>query len=958
MIINHMRTKIIAIVVLALLAGFGTLVFMTVFKETRELLDANHSKTDLLTSSVIASMKMVMNTGRPEAVGEMVRDLRGLKGIKELRVFNQTGGEVYGTPDYPAPAAGLTEKVREAISTGGVQEIKDERVLTLIKPLLNEERCQGCHGGGHSVQGVLAVSVPLEGVYADIRDHRFWATLNAVLVIAVVAVILAFWLNSVVFAPLKKAVSTMDLMARDKDLTRRMEEGSRDEIGRLAVSFNTFIESVQKVTQRIHRVSYQVGSASSQIAVNASRVNEGAQIQARSVLSTSGAIEQMNASIKGLADSADSLSQSADSSSSSVLEMTASIDEVAGSAAVLSASVDSTVSSMTEVSASIKEVSTSVGVLSEAAEKGVSSITEIATSIKEVETAAKESSALSEKVNDDAGRLGMDAMERAIAGMRKIRGAVDRSAEVINRLGGRSRQIGEILNVIDEVTDQTELLSLNAAILASQAGEHGKGFAVVADEIKDLAERTASSTQEIGKLIATVQAEAAEAVKTMESGRAAVEEGQSVVNEAKDVLDGIVRSSAKSSDMAKLIEKATMEQADGARQVADAMVNIRDMVQHILKATLELTLGTEQITREADKVKDVAGHVRSATGEQSQGSRQIISAVENINDQSHHIASTTEELRKGSEDIVRSIEKIRDVALGNEDLASEMGLAVEELARHIEELKDEVGAFKISTSGSDIVKLGLVPLESPAQMYRKFSPMSKYLSEKTGREVVFKLTATFADAVRDIGAGMADICYMTPTTYIEAHEKYGVSLLAKALRNGVPYSHTIIVAKEGSGIDRLDDLKGRSFAFGDEMSTSSYLVPRYMLARAGVRLADLREHRFLGHHDDVAKAVLLGEMDAGGLRETTANQFRDKGLKFLKTSDDIPEFNFCARPGLDRGLAQAVKSALIALSARREDDTGVLKAMDQDYTGFAEARDSDYDGVREMVKRVSGYKEG
>jgi len=953
---SHMRTKIIAIVVATLLAGFGSLVYKTVEKETRELLDANHAKTDLLASSVISSMKTVMNTGKPESVNEMVVDLRTLNGIREIRVFNQDGSEIYGSSSYPVPQKDLVEKVGLSLKSGEVQELKDKSSLTLIKPLLNEEKCQACHGSDHKVQGVLAVSVPLDTVYAEIQKHRFWATLNALVAIALVAGILAFWLNRVVLYPVNKAVSTMDKMARDNDLTGRMEISSKDEMGRLSDSFNSFIDKVQKVIQRIHRVSYQVGSVSSQIAVNSSRVNEGAQIQARSVESTSGAIEQMNASIKEMARAADSLSSSAESSSSSILEMTASIDEIAGSAAVLSSSVDSTVSSITEISASIKEVSTSVGVLSEAAEQGVSSITEIATSIKEVEYAAKESSQLSGKVTDDAGRLGMGAMERTIEGMRKIQGAVDRSAEVINRLGGRSRQIGEILNVIDEVTDQTELLSLNAAILASQAGEHGKGFAVVADEIKDLAERTASSTQEISKLIATVQAEASEAVRAMETGKAAVEEGQSVVKEAREVLSGIVDSSAKSSEMAKRIEKATMEQAAGARHVADAMVNIRDMVQHILRASQELTLGSEQILREADKVKDVAGHVRTATEEQSKGSKQIIDAVENVNDQSHRIAHTTDEQRKGSEGIVRAIEKIRDVAIGNEDLASEMSLAVEDLARHIEELKEEVGTFRITAAGSEIVKLGLIPLESPAQMYKKFTPLARYLSEKVGREVVFKLTATFADAVRDVGVGTSDICYMTPTTYIDAHEKYGVSLLAKALRNGVPYSHTIIVGKDGSPITRLEDLKGRSFAFGDEMSTSSYLVPRYMLAKAGINLSDLSEHRFLGHHDDVAKAVLLGEMDAGGLRETTANQFREKGLKFIKTSEDIPEFNFCARPGLDKDLAEAIKSALLALEVRRDEDARVLKAMDKDYTGFMEARDTDYEGVREMVRRVSGYK--
>ncbi|MBI5694179.1 MAG: phosphate/phosphite/phosphonate ABC transporter substrate-binding protein [Nitrospirae bacterium] len=952
MFISRMQTKIIAIVVATLMGGFGLLVYMTLQKEETELLAANHSKTELLASAIISSMKTVMNTGQPESASGMVSELRTVSGIKEVRVFNKDGDEIYLDAGYPDPPADVEARVREALATGIVSELKDKRSLTLFKPLVNEESCQGCHGSDHKYQGVLAVSVSLEKVYADIKDHKLMAILNAFAAIALVALLLALWLRRVVLSPIEKAVGVMTQMERDKDLTYRMESGSKDEMGQLAGSFNSFIDSVQRVVQRINRMSYQVGSVSTQIVVNSAKVAEGAHVQARAVESSSGGIEEINASIKGVAESADSLYYSAESTSSSILEMTASIDEIAGSAAVLSSSVDSTVSSISQITASIREVSRYVGVLSDAADTSVESITRVANSIRDVEGAAKESAQLSEKVTTDARRLGMGAMERAIEGMSKIKNEVNRSAEVINRLGGRSRQIGEILNVIDEVTDQTELLSLNAAILASQAGEHGKGFAVVADAIKDLAERTASSTQEISKLIATVQAEASEAVQAMESGKAAVEEGQAVVYQAKDVLEGIVKSSAQSSEMSKRIEDATMEQAEGAKRVAEAMVNTRDIVQSIQRATSELTQGSDQILREADKVKEVARHVRTATAEQSKGSDLIIMAVENTNQQAQHIANAINEQRKGSEDMVRSVERIRDVALENETLASEMGLAVEELARHIEELKDEVGTFRITGAGSEIIKLGLVPLESPAQMYKKFSPLAAYLSRRVGREVVFKLTSSFTDAVKDVGTGVADICYMTPTTYIEAHEHYGVSLLAKAMRNGVPYTHTMIVTRQDSDVKRIEDLKGRTFAFGDEMSTSSYLVPRYMLAKAGVKLTDLREYRFLGHHDDVAKAVLLGELDAGGLRETTANQYKEKGLRFIKTSDDIPEFNFCARPGLDTVLADKLKLALTSLSPRSAEEKLILTSLDKDYTGFIESRDSDYDGVREMVRRI------
>jgi len=153
------------------------------------------------------------------------------------------------------------------------------------------------------------------------------------------------------------------------------------------------------------------------------------------------------------------------------------------------------------LSATIKEVANNSAELAGAAQETQSAIMQIASSVKEVEQRAKESSVLSDKVKTDATTFGMSSIGKAIDGMQDIKVSVEKTAGYIKKLGGRSEEIGKILNIIDEVTDQTTLLALNAAILAAQAGEHGKGFSVVADEIKNLAERTSESTQEIGELI-------------------------------------------------------------------------------------------------------------------------------------------------------------------------------------------------------------------------------------------------------------------------------------------------------------------------------------------------------------------------------------------------------------------------------------------------------------------------
>ena len=228
--------------------------------------------------------------------------------------------------------------------------------------------------------------------------------------------------------------------------------------------------------------------------------------------------------------------------------------------------------------------------LAAASEETLAAAEEISSSIKEVEQSAKESAMLSEKVKNDASTFGITSVEKTIDGIQNIKLSFDKTAGFIKKLGGRSDEIGKILNVIDEITDQTTLLALNAAILAAQAGEHGKGFSVVADEIKDLAERTSFSTHEIAGLIQAVQQEVKDAIIAMDEGLRSVEVGLKVANDAGDALNKIVESSKQSAEMSISIERSTAEQAKTTRLVSESMEKMKNMVAQVAKATS----GTEQ----------------------------------------------------------------------------------------------------------------------------------------------------------------------------------------------------------------------------------------------------------------------------------------------------------------------------------------------------------------------------
>jgi phosphate/phosphite/phosphonate ABC transporter binding protein len=632
-------------------------------------------------------------------------------------------------------------------------------------------------------------------------------------------------------------------------------------------------------------------------------------------------------------------------------EMANAIGHVKNNTHDLSSAVDATSSSIEELSTTVKEVANNADNLSLAADETLSAIEEMTSSVKEVEANARESAKLSQKVMTDASTFGMGSIEKTIEGMKNIKSSVEKTNDSVKKLGVRSEEIGKILNVIDDITDQTTLLALNAAILAAQAGEHGKGFSVVAEEIKDLAERTASSTQEIGSLIQSVQQEVKATIQGMGEGLKSVDEGFRLSREAADALKKILDSSKKSSEMALSIDRSTGEQAKAIRLVLEAMERIKNMTGMIAKATSEQAKGTTLIMGATEKMRDISHQVRTAADEQATSSKHISGAIEVVSDKSQQISKAIYEQKIGSNQMWKSVEKIKDIPKNNRDLAFNLNNSLRGLQKDTELIDREIGKFKFSEE-KGILKFGIVSLESPAEMFMRFTPLTEYLSKKLGKKIEPKIAIDFEEAIDAIGQNVTQLCFMTPSTYIEAHRKYGVDVIVKALRDGKPYQHSVIITRADRDIRHIGDLKGKTFAFGDFYSTSSHIVPRAMLLEAGVDLKDLSYYDYLGHHDDVAKAVLKGEFDAGGVMEDTAYKFKDQGLKFLKISENIPEFNICVNKSLSKKDVSLLISALTALTDASAEGGLALKSIAKAYTGFTEAKDDDYDVIKSMMLKL------
>jgi methyl-accepting chemotaxis protein len=947
--LEKLEVKILALVAVLLVIGIVSAGFMVFFIERSSLYSLTETSTGMTASVIAKDVERVMLEGRAEVAKDYIENLRGVNGLDELTLLHYDGRQAFSEKTSPAAHADVMKIIAQT-KAPIVQRL--EKKFIFYRPLENAERCRGCHATDPAVLGAVKLSISIE------KEYKNSIRLIAIVILATVlacfgfSIILWMMIRMMVITPVKK-LEDAAVRLSEGDLSFTVDIGSTDEIGRFSGAVRSSLISISDILHRVKEGSVRINRVAENVSRESKEVMDGTMLETEAINNISASIEEMNASVIDIAESTDGLAASAEETAASMHEMVTSITQITESTQDMSVAVEATSASIEQLSATIKEVAANSGELAAAAEETQSAIHQITSSIKEVEQRAKESAELSEKVRKDAVTMGMVSVEKSIHGMQNIKSSVEKTAECIAKLGGRSAEIGQILTVIDEITDQTAMLALNAAILAAQAGEHGKGFSVVADEIKDLADRTSVSTEEIGELIQSVQQEVRDAVAAMDDGLKSVETGFKVTNEAVDALRKIVESSKKSSDMAAAIENSTTEQSKAARLVSEAMEKVLVMVGQIAKATTEQNKGILLIMKATEKIHDVSAHVRTATSEQSLNSRQISQAVELVSEKSQQISNAVREQKLGSTLIMDSIEKIKGLPRQNKEKAFKVDQMVKEILKDSELTVLEMGKFKYSADSSGgLLRMGIVPLESPAVMFKKFSPLVEYLGKRLKKKIDLRVAVDFQGAIDDLGEGLTQFCFMTPSTYVEAHKKYGVDILVKALSNGKPFQHSVVIARDEANIREIKDLKNRSFAFGDPHSTSSHIVPRGMLLEAGIDIKDLSYYNYLGHHDDIANAVLAGDFDAGAVMEATANKYRDKGIKFIKISEDIPEFNISVSDKLDADLASQLKALLIAITDGTAEGALILKSINEKYTGFMESVDDDYSGVRTMMSRI------
>ena len=381
------------------------------------------------------------------------------------------------------------------------------------------------------------------------------------------AFIIAAFLSFVIARGISKPVSNMAYVAQEiatGDIDHNIELDSKDEIGSLAQAFRGLIDYMK-----------ELAGAAESIARNDLTI----RVEPKSEKDVLG-----------------------NSFSTMITNLSAIVTQLNGSAS--------------EVAAASAEISSAAEQISKSSQSQEQQVVQVTTAVEEMTATIVESSKNAGEATDGAkgasetATTGGQVVQETIEGMSRIAAVVRESAENISKLATSADQIGEIIGVIDDIADQTNLLALNAAIEAARAGEQGRGFAVVADEVRKLAERTGKATGEITDMIKGIQKGTQEAVASMETGTKEVDTGRELADKAGNSLNEVVNGSQRVMDMIQQIATASEEQSVAAEQISKNIEQVSSATKESAAGAAQAATAAEELSRNAEGLQQIVARFK------------------------------------------------------------------------------------------------------------------------------------------------------------------------------------------------------------------------------------------------------------------------------------------------------------------------------------------------------------
>jgi methyl-accepting chemotaxis protein len=611
----------------------------------------------------------------PEAAAESLAALSAVESVLLAVIYDREGSPF---ASFTPPGA-RRENAPPLPSEPGHRF--EERHLELSRPIVLEG------------EGLGTIYIRADTAELATRVESYLGIIALLLAAAsLVAVSISSSLRRQISRPLADLAEGSEAIAAG-DLSTQVAVSKEDEIGILGHSFNGMAAGLRGLVVQVRRGIHDVSEVSQSLRESGGRMAVEAQRQHEAIASSAQSLEKVGRSIHEVGDNVAALAASSQETSAATREMDASIGEVASHTEGLSDSMGTTSAAVAQVTGNIDQVVEGVQNLQTATESAVECLAQLSLSVDRVSTNAAESHALSEDSTQEASR-GMASVHETITAMGEISHDFGVLSASVSRLSEKSQSIDEIIQVIQGVAEQTGVLSLNAAIIAAQAGEHGRAFSVVTEQVKNLADRTRSATDEIAQLIRAVQEETASAVRAVETGSEKVERGVQQSNEAGGVLGRIIEKAERSTARVREISDATGVQSADLARLEQAMEHVKEMVERIDRSTRDQQKATADIADAVQRMRALGDGVRRSTDEQRRESARITNAVTQIASMADQIADATRSQSRSSETIQHSLQVFRDVTGETTRRAEALNEMVATLSERSEQLEREIDRFK------------------------------------------------------------------------------------------------------------------------------------------------------------------------------------------------------------------------------------------------------------------------
>ena len=474
---------------------------------------------------------------------------------------------------------------------------------------------------------------------AEISKSSTFNNLISVFISILIGAVLGTILPRRIIRPINKIQHAANMIA-DGDIDQDITVESKDEIGILSASFQKMIGYMKDIASSAMAIAN--GDLTVEIQPRSEKDLLGNSLKSMAV-SLKDAISLVSTSANNLNSASAHLADSASQASGATQQISMTVQQVAvgtSQQAEYSTRTSELVEKMAEAMRNVERGAKDQGTAAAKAAELTASLSE---AIQQVEGNAR---AVTEGSNQasEAAKSGTGIVESTIEGMNRIQAKVGVSAEKVREMGNRSKQIGAIVETIDDIASQTNLLALNAAIEAARAGEHGKGFAVVADEVRKLAERSSVATKEIGQLIKGIQQTVDEAVKAMNEGASEVQGGVELANESGKALTNILTAAEAVQTQALQATEAALRMNKFSEELVRSVDEVAKIAEVNSTASDEMKADSDEVTRAIENIASVSEENSAAIQEVSASTEEMSAQVEDVTGSAKRLAETAGQL--------------------------------------------------------------------------------------------------------------------------------------------------------------------------------------------------------------------------------------------------------------------------------------------------------------------------